>query len=201
MSTKLKLKLIREHRGLSLTETLLVLGVIALVAVIAYQGYGMAVGNVKTSGDARNIVQLVSGITKTFTGTGDYAQVTQANVVNAKLVPTGFRVSQPNNRIITSFGGNIYITNNGTQYAIAVTSVPASSCMDMLQALASIATDLYSMQNPANPDTAPNLFPKPNPNTASKSESSPIFNHANAISGCSSGPLPDAPRMLVLYSK
>lgn len=173
----------RQDRGLSLTETLLVLGVIALVAVIAYAGYNAATGSVKAGGDAQALVQLAGNINKTFATAADYNGVTVANLINAGLVPKAFKTRGITN-IIHSNGSDITVgfapAANSTQYAIAYSNVPADQCMEVAQSVASAVQEVYIVNTAA----VPALTTKPAVTAAVKTLAAPTFDVVKAIPLC-----------------
>lgn len=202
LQTKLQTKLLalhakRKDRGLSLTETLLVLGVIALVAVIAYAGYNAATGSVKAGGDAQALVQMAGNINKTFATAADYNGVTTANLINAGLVPKAYKVRGVTN-IIHSNGSDIIPgfapATNSTQYAIAYLNVPADQCMEIAQSVASAVQEVF-ISNSATAPTATTLQTKPTTG-AVKTAAAPTFAAVTAIPLCAAT---TAARHIIVY--
>jgi len=200
--TTLKTKLIqlqakRKDRGLSLTETLLVLGVIALVAVIAYAGYNAATGSVKAGGDAQGMVQMAGNINKTFATAADYNSVTTANLISAGLVPKAFKVRGTTN-ILHANGSDIIPSfapaTNSTQYAIAYLNVPADQCMEIAQSVSSAVQEVF-ISNSATAPTATTLQTKPTAGGV-KTLAAPTFNAGAAIPLCAAT---TAARHIIVY--
>lgn len=179
-----KQQAVRQHRGLSLTETLLVLGVIALVAVIAYAGYNAATSSVKTGGETRSAVTLLNNIQKTFGTAANYNAVTVPNLINAGQVPSTYRVTGTT-AINNTYGSPVYVGFAGSQYGIAVTGVPNEQCVEFAQGVASSAQEVYIAANvTAAPATPWAAATKPAAGAA-KTLVAPTFAHATAITACS----------------
>jgi prepilin-type N-terminal cleavage/methylation domain-containing protein len=140
---------LKKQSGMTLTESLLVLGVGALVAVLAYGGYKMATENVKSGSQINGTIQLVGSIKRVFGPGSTYTPVTLANVVNANIVPSDFRAdSTPS--ITNSWGGNIVPavgnqagTTPTSQFKLTISGVSKESCMDFVAGIASSATSLW----------------------------------------------------------
>lgn len=183
---------IRKERGLSLTETLLVLGVIALIAVIAYLGYNAATSSVKTGGEAQALVQLTSNITKTFASSADYAGVTAQSVIEAGLVPKQFKVkgTGASRTIQNAYGGTIVPSTqsvpsaNTSKFQLVYDSVPSESCVELAQAVGNAAQEIYISASGTAAAAA----------DAVKTAALPAFNTATAISKCTG----DAPKQITV---
>lgn len=143
-------KIVRKQQaGMTLTESLLVLSVGALVAVLAYGGYRMATSDVQVQSQTKGVVQLVGKIKQTFGTAADYSGVTLANVINARIVPADFKVNGVTS-IDTAWGGTITPAVGSEAGAVPVTSfkltivnVPAEGCVDFLSGISSAANSLW----------------------------------------------------------
>jgi len=137
-----------RQAGMTLTESLLVLGIGAAVAVLAYGGYKMATGMVSASSQVRGITQLAAGIQRVFGVAGNYADVSAANVINSRIVPSDFKVG---GGVITHAWGNSVVPQPGnqvgagtTQFRITINGVPQNVCVDFLSGISSAATTLWA---------------------------------------------------------
>ena len=146
---------LKKQAGMTLTESLLVLAVGALVAVLAYGGYRMATTQVNSSSQVKGLVQMVGGIKRIFNASGNYNGITTPIVVNAGIVPDDFRKTTGATGTITnSWGGTItvaptklaaaapipaYGTADNQGFAIVINGIPADSCMDIVTGVASAA--------------------------------------------------------------
>lgn len=168
------------NRGLSLTETLLVLGVIALVAVIAYNGYNAALAAVKVSGETQAIAQLHSNISKTFGNEPNYDEVSSENIINASLTPNTFRVqdSGGTKSIINVYGGEVEVgpeVVGGKRYKITYNLIPAESCVEFSQSTARFSQELHINE----------VGDSISPSSSVKTAEDPAFKTVDAINLCS----------------
>lgn len=139
-----------RQAGMTLTESLLVLAIGAAVAVLAYGGYKMATGMVSVSSQTKGATQLVAGIKRVFGVASDYLTVTNANVINAKLVPDDFKYDASAGTITNKWGG--YVTASvgneagatpTTKFKLTITGVPKSDCVDFVTGLTSAAESIW----------------------------------------------------------
>lgn len=139
----------KSQSGMTLTESLLVLSVGALVAVLAYGGYRMATSDVKTQSQTKGIVQMVGKIKQTFGTAANYAGVTVANIINAKIVPADFKTTGTTSidnawgGTVTPAAGNETATATNASFRIVITNIPAEGCVDFLSGLSSSANSLW----------------------------------------------------------
>lgn len=139
----MRLSSLKKQTGMTLTESLLVLAVGALIAVLAYGAYRMASSDVKVQSQVQGITQMVGKIKQVF-GTGtDYNNVTIANVINARIVPADFKVNGTT-AINNAWAGTITpaVGTNTAQFTLTITNVPAEGCMEFLSGISSSATVL-----------------------------------------------------------
>lgn len=125
---------LKQQRGLTLTESLLVLAVAALVAVLAYGGYKMANANVKSMSSVNSTVRLLTAIKKTFGSNSDYTGITHTLVAQSGIVPTDFASNSATGVITAPYGATVTIAADGTDKTRALvtfTSVPSDVCMDL----------------------------------------------------------------------
>lgn len=163
----------KTQAGMTLTESLLVLSVGALVAVLAYGGYKMATDDVKSQSQAKATVQLVGKIKQTFGTAPNYNDVTVNNVVNARLVPADFKTTATPT-IVNAWGGNVtpaVVTGNTAQFQLTITSVPSDGCVEFLSGISSAALSLTMGTGASNAVKA----------------AGGQFNTANAATQCNAG--------------
>lgn len=137
-----------RQAGMTLTESLLVLGVGAAVAVLAYGGYKMAIGQTNASSQVRGITQLVAGIQRVFGVSGNFSTVTAANVVNSRIVPTDLRsvgtsISTVWGGAITPGVGNQAGNTPVTNFKLTIAGVPKDACVDFLSGISGAASTLW----------------------------------------------------------
>ena len=135
----MKFSTIKKQAGMTLTESLLVLAVGALVAVLAYGGYKLAVGNVKQASAVDSAARMLSAIKKSFGSSGNYSvNVTTANLAKSGIVPTEFTVDAGAGTVIAPWAAdaNVTITTPpaaGSQtLAVNFTNVPTDVCLSLM---------------------------------------------------------------------
>lgn len=134
---------LKKQSGMTLTESLLVLAVGALIAVLAYGAYRMATSDVKVQSQVQGITQLVGKIKQVFASAADFSGVTNTSVTNAKIVPADFKVS--GTTISNAWGGTItaaQVTGDATKFQLTITKVPKEGCMEFLAGIASAAQSM-----------------------------------------------------------
>lgn len=124
----------KKQSGLTLVESLLVLAVAALVAVLAYGGYKMANLGVKSQSGVESTVRLLTSIKKTFGSSGDYTGITGAVVKSSGVVPSDFDISTG---FKAPYGSAVSIASAASNKMAAVTfaAVPADICMDLVSGI------------------------------------------------------------------
>lgn len=140
----MKLSTLKKQAGMTLTESLLVLAVGALVAVLAYGGYKMATSQVSSQSQIEGTVQLVAGIKRVF-GTGNsYSDVNVANVINSKIVPPAFKttgtasIDHAWGGTITPAVGNQAGATPTSQFKLTITAVPTDNCVDFVAGISNM---------------------------------------------------------------
>lgn len=135
----------RKQAGMTLTESLLVLAVGALIAVLAYGAYRMATSDVKVQSQVQGTVQLVGKIKQIYSSAANYgtasASLNQA-VNDAKIVPSDFKGSGAT--ITNAWGGavNVAVGATNTQFTVTFVGVPQEGCIEFVTGIASAATTL-----------------------------------------------------------
>lgn len=176
----------KRQAGMTLTESLLVLAVGALVAVLAYGGYQMATSTVGASSQIKGTVQMIAGLKRIYGSAGNYSGITTTVAVSSGVVPTDFRTTASS--ITNAWGGAVTITpttvagaaplpafgaaaNQG--FYIRVDGIPAANCMDYVTGVGSAATVIQVGTAAAAASTA-------------KAANAPV-DVATASAGCAAG--------------
>lgn len=138
-----------RQAGMTLTESLLVLGIGAMAAAIAYGGYKMATSTVAVSSQTNGTIMLIGGIKRIFSTATDYSSVTVANVINAKIVPSNFRINGTTD-IFNDWGGTIIpaVGIQGaaipvTKFKLTISGVTAEQCADFVNGISSAAESIW----------------------------------------------------------
>lgn len=175
-----------KNRGLSLTETLLVLGVISLVSVIAYKGYESAIRIVKSAGESQGIITTINGIQRTFSQSEDYSELTTAIVLDAELEPLYFRSlgSGPSAVLRGLYGTPITIgpqtapVANPSRFQVVEDQLPQAACIDIAMNASTYSLAVYVSQAGVAPSAS----------DAIKAENSTGANLIAAVAKCSGSP-------------
>lgn len=142
----MRLSSLKKQTGMTLTESLLVLAVGALIAVLAYGAYRMASSDVKVQSQVNGTVQLVGKIKQIYASAGNYgtakSEIT-SSIAAAKIVPSDFKTD--GTTISNSWGGTVkvYAGATNTQFLVEITNVPSEGgCLEFLSGISSAANTL-----------------------------------------------------------
>lgn len=145
----------RKQAGLSLIESLLVLAVISLILIGAYQGYKIATGDVKAGDNVKATTQLAGATSRLFSQSGNYAALTNQVMIEAQLIPNNIRVDGLNLR--NSWGGDVIVgpgplatagtvpapLNTNTYFKVAFSGVEAGDCTNFASGIAGTAVAVF----------------------------------------------------------
>lgn len=145
MKTRNNMNTLKRQAGMTLTESLLVLSVGALVAVLAYGGYKMATSDVKTQSQSKATVQLVGKIKQVFGSAANYGTAGASlytTVKNAKIAPADFKDN--GTAFVNAWGGTVVpaVGSNNAQFTITFQGVPSEGCIEFLNGINSAAVAL-----------------------------------------------------------
>ncbi|MBS1196294.1 MAG: prepilin-type N-terminal cleavage/methylation protein [Proteobacteria bacterium] len=136
---------IKKQNGMTLTESLLVLAVGALIAVLAYGAYRMATSDVKVQSQVQGITQLVGKIKQVF-GTGaTYGTADMVkSIVDAKIVPADIKIggTAAAPTLSNAWGGGVTIVGAGAAFTITIVGVPSEGCIQFLSGISSAANSM-----------------------------------------------------------
>lgn len=116
-----------KQAGLSLIESLLVLAVIALVLIGAYQGYKAATGDVKSGDNIKAATQLAGATSRLYSQSGNFSGVSNTQLIGANLIPSGFRVDAATNTILNGWGGAVTVAPGNATGAATAVPAPANT--------------------------------------------------------------------------
>ena len=123
------------QRGITLTETLLVLAVAAALAVAAYAAYSVARNDGTLSDLSSGTVTMVEKIRQVWSLSGDYSSVTAVNLSKAGVLPKPFKFDGDN--IQDPFGNNLVINGATTSFAFSFRNLSSENCSKLAPTLAS----------------------------------------------------------------
>ena len=135
-----------SRRGLTLTESLLVLGLAALLASVAYVTYGAARKDTRLSELTNGTLTLVGKIGQVYGSSSDYTSLTPQLLAQSKLVPASFRVVDLNGRpeLRDLFGNPVTLTGTLGSYALTFDNLDTESCMKLAPPLAAVAHRIHA---------------------------------------------------------
>jgi len=128
------------QRGVTLTETLLVLGVAALLAAAAYRAYSMASSDARTSELSNSTVALVNKVKNVFGTDGNYTTLNTTfaeKLENSGVLPPQFR--RNNAEIRDIFGNPVTVTGGNGSFTVGFTNLERDTCSTLASSLASVA--------------------------------------------------------------
>lgn len=145
--TRGKKMLRKRQAGMTLTETLLVLGVGAMAAAIAYGGYRMTADTMAVARAVDGTNLLARSIKRAWPG--DYTGLHSIGVISSKIVPDELRTNG-SSEIYTPWGGRILpqagaagVPTPTTKFKLNVAGVPAGACVDFVNGVAAGAESVW----------------------------------------------------------
>ncbi|MCK6421777.1 MAG: hypothetical protein L6Q73_12860 [Aquabacterium sp.] len=127
-------RLARKQAGLTLGESLLVLGVAALIAVGAYGAFKFANSDVAANDLGRGAVTMVSQVKRINTSTG-YASVTSSTVKD--IVPGGWK--HDGTDVLDNYGNKVDINGATGSFAMAFNNLTAADCQKVVSQVEGVA--------------------------------------------------------------
>jgi len=132
-----------QQRGVTLTETLLVLALAATLAAAAYRAYSTASNDAKTSELGNGTITLIGKIKQVWGAAGDYASLDPANLERSGILPTQFRTNRNGSTLASevrdTFGNEITITGGVGAFTLGFNNLSSDTCTTLAATLASQA--------------------------------------------------------------
>lgn len=128
----------RKQKGLTLGESLLVLGVAALIAVGAYSAYKFANSDVAANDLGRGAVTLASQI-KRINGSTGYTAVNSTNVKD--LVPGGWKWDGTD--VIDNYGNPVSVSGGAASFALVFSNLSPQDCQKVVSQFEGISYKLH----------------------------------------------------------
>lgn len=126
-----------KQRGLTLGESLLVLGVAAALSVSAYGGYKFATSDVAAGDMGRGAVTLASQIKRTIGSTGSYASITAATIRDAGLIPSGWKHDGTDLR--DNYGNVVTISGAAGSFSMVFQDLATADCSKIIPQVEGVA--------------------------------------------------------------
>jgi len=128
------------QRGVTLTETLLVLGVAAILAAAAYRAYSMASNDARTSELSNSTVALVTKVKNVWGTDGDYSALNTSpaeKLENSGVLPPQFRKN--GTKINDIFGNEVTVTGGSASFTVGFTNLSRDTCSTLASSLSGVA--------------------------------------------------------------
>ena len=141
MKKTVLIKNIKNKKGFSLLELLLVLGIIAALVVAAFIVYPKVQASQRAQAESNNIATIQAGVKALYTSASSFTGLTNTVAVQAKIFPDNMlNGSTP----INAFKGNVVVESAdtgpsaaaGSSFTITYSNVPAAECTKIITAAA-----------------------------------------------------------------
>lgn len=121
----------KKMKGLTLIETLLVLGVIAFVIANVVSFYMNATGQTKLNSAKTQIQAIGSGVKSLYASQSTYTSVTTSLVVNGGLAPAN---AVDGSALVNPWGGTTIVTGASRTFEIVMNDIPQDACVNFISA-------------------------------------------------------------------
>ena len=136
---------LRNKRGFSLLELLLVLGIIAALVVGAFIVYPKVQASQRAEAESKNIATIQAGVKSLYTSASSYSGLTNTVAVGAKIFPDNMLIGTGTSAsVVNAFKGNVIVgvSNDSpsgaenSSFSITYVGVPAAECAKIASAAA-----------------------------------------------------------------
>ena len=128
----------KKHKGFSLLELLLVLGIIAALIVSAFIIYPKVMSHVRINNELKNISTVLHGVKTLYQGKSDFSGLTSNVIIDAKIAPDNM-LQKNYTTLKNAWGGNFAIGVSGsTVYngvVITTSGIPPEDCLRLTNEL------------------------------------------------------------------
>jgi len=137
------------QRGVTLTETLLVLAVAAILAAAAYRAYAVANNDARTNDLSNATIALVGKIKQVWGTDSDYSGLDGNKAAdalhNSGVLPSAFRREGTGTsaRIKDSFGYDVTFHGTPGAFSVGFTNLSKEACSVLAGALVGVAHTIY----------------------------------------------------------
>lgn len=132
---------LRNKKGFSLLELLLVLGIIAALVVGAFIVYPKVQASQRAEAESKNIATIQAGVKALYTSASSYSGLTNTVATNAKIFPDNMLNGTS---VINVFKGNVTLATStespsgvaNSAFTITYANIPAAECTKIIAAAA-----------------------------------------------------------------
>lgn len=139
---------VKSHKGLTLLESLLVLGLIAFVITGALSYFNSATNDQKVTSTNSAIASMSSGVKSLYRGQTNYTSLTTEIAIRSGKVPSD--MVQSDTEIRNAWGGSVDFTGNSRDFEIEVDSLDFEACVNLASAVRMTPTLVYGFQINSN---------------------------------------------------
>ena len=128
----------KKQKGFTLVELLLVLGIMALGAVVAYITVPKVRATSNANAEATVVNTLAAGVKNVYAGSNSFKKLTNKVLIDAKAVPERM-LTETASQLVNTFGGDVTVTPtklgtvaaDNSAYQIVSTNVPDAECVKL----------------------------------------------------------------------
>lgn len=133
-----------RQRGVTLTETLLVLALASVLAAAAYRAYASASNDAKLSDLSNGTVSLIGKVKQVWGSAGNYENLTPTTLNRSGILPSQFKFAPGggaggNDQVWDTFGNEVLVNGTRGSFALAFGFLSKENCSSLAPTLASIA--------------------------------------------------------------
>lgn len=138
MKFNLKRGIKRNQAGFTLVELLLVVGIMALGAIVAYVTLPKVRSTSNANSEATSINTLAAGVKNVYAGSNSYSTLNNTVLINAKAVPDRMLTGETGatTGIVNGFGGAVVVSptklgggQDNSAFQIVYNNVPSAECV------------------------------------------------------------------------
>lgn len=130
-----KLNARRTQKGVTLVETLIVIGILAIIILTALIIYPLVKASVLSNREASNMSTIAASLANVYAGSSSYAGLTTAIAIDEKVFPTSMLQGTPPTTATNSFGGTVVLApatppggQANTGYTITSNNISDNAC-------------------------------------------------------------------------
>lgn len=124
-----------RQKGFSLLEVLIVIGLVAILAVVTLNYYNKANAGANVQRVTTDLMAITSAVRDYAGHRPAYTSVTVENLIKTDKLASSL-VNEDGDALVNQFGGDITVTGAATTFDVAYTLVPTNECNSIVTAVA-----------------------------------------------------------------